>query len=283
MPLRFLVKTATTVSVVFHSFPMCFSSRCYCGTRAESRWCHCGHGDPIELPLRFDGGATAIIGGSTAGPVRCHCGAGGATGVALRQQGGSMTSARRLDKGGGFRSNSLQFSLLLRTLLLLLRLLLLSLVMPPKRATRGVGKAIKTTPTPTPPDVESSHDEHDDGAAGVEDAAESDRQSAGSQPKKTKVRSDLTDEEEEAMADWLGDHPELYNKKLNAYKDKVKKDAAWAEQAAYFSAIAWRLYCGGTAVMEVLLRCLYGVTAVMAVPWRSHCGLAQLAVARRKF
>ena len=34
------------------------------------------------------------------------------------------------------------------------------------------------------------------------------------------------------MADWLGDHPELYNKKLNAYKYKVKKDAAWAEQAA---------------------------------------------------
>ena len=25
------------------------------------------------------------------------------------------------------------------------------------------------------------------------------------------------------MADWLGDHPELYNKKLNAYKDKVKR------------------------------------------------------------
>jgi len=78
-----------------------------------------------------------------------------------------MTSARRLDKGGGFRSNSLQFSLLLMTLVLLLRLLLLSLVMPPKRATRGltlgVGKANKTTPTPTPPDAESLHDEHDDG------------------------------------------------------------------------------------------------------------------------
>ena len=64
------------------------------------------------------------------------------------------------------------------------------------------------------------------------------------------------------------------------YKDKVKKDAAWAEQAVYLSAIARRLYCGGTAVMAVLLRCLYGVTAV---PWRSHCGLAQPAVARRKF
>ena len=34
------------------------------------------------------------------------------------------------------------------------------------------------------------------------------------------------------MADWLGDHPELYNKKLNDYTYKVKKDAAWAEQTA---------------------------------------------------
>ena len=49
------------------------------------------------------------------------------------------------------------------------------------------------------------------------------------------------------MADWLGDHPELYNKKLNAYKDKVKKDAAWAEQAVYFLAIARRLYCSAEA------------------------------------
>ena len=61
------------------------------------------------------------------------------------------------------------------------------------------------------------------------------------QPKKTKVRTDLN-EEEEAMADWLGDHPEFYNKKLNAYKDKVKKDAAWAEQAARLNkpvALVW--------------------------------------------
>ena len=74
--------------------------------------------------------------------------------------------------------------------------------------------------------------------------------------------------------------------------------------------IAPRLYCRGTAVMEVLLRSLYGATAVvlrrhssdggatavivrchggpggaaaiMAVPWRSHYGLAQPAVALRK-
>ena len=47
MPLRFLVKTAITAvtpPVVFHSF-LC---------------------DPIDLQLRFDGGATAIIGGITA-------------------------------------------------------------------------------------------------------------------------------------------------------------------------------------------------------------------------
>ena len=84
------------------------------------------------------------------------------------------------------------------------------------------GKASKKTPTPTPADDESSHDEHDDGAAGAEDAVESDHQSVASQPKKTKVRTDLNGEEEDAMADWLGDHPELHNKKLNAYKDKVK-------------------------------------------------------------
>ena len=66
--------TASSFSLFFIVFPypshMCSSSRCYCGTMggitAEPRRCHCGHGDPIELPLRFDGGATAIIGGRTA-------------------------------------------------------------------------------------------------------------------------------------------------------------------------------------------------------------------------
>ena len=38
-----------------------------------------------------------------------------------------------------------------------------------------------------------------------------------------------------------------------------------------------------TAVMKVLLRSLYGVTAVISVTRRPHCGLAQPAVALRKF
>ena len=33
---------------------------------AEPQRCHCEHGDLIELQLRFDGGATAIMGGMTA-------------------------------------------------------------------------------------------------------------------------------------------------------------------------------------------------------------------------
>ena len=45
----------------------------------------------------------------------------------------------------------------------------------------------------------------------------------------------------------------------------------------------WSCYCGGTAVMEVLLRSLYGATAVMAVPWRPHYGLAQPADVLKMF
>ena len=41
-----------------------------------------------------------------------------------------------------------------------------------------------------------------------------------------------------------------------------------------------RRHCGDG---EVLLRSMYGATAVMAVPRRPHCGLARPAVAMRKF
>ena len=50
------------------------------------------------------GGRSAVFCGRTAVPVRCHCSDGGATEVALRWQGASMTSARRLNMGWGFRS-----------------------------------------------------------------------------------------------------------------------------------------------------------------------------------
>ena len=87
--------------VFFHSFPLPVTHvfffavllRNQSRTTAEPRRCDCGHDDPIELPLRFDGGATAIIGGRTA-----------VLAVALRCQGGFMTSARRLNMGCGFRS-----------------------------------------------------------------------------------------------------------------------------------------------------------------------------------
>ena len=69
MPLRFMVKTAITVvtpPIVFRSFPLPVTCVFRRGATAQPRQCHCGHGDRIELPLRFDDGATAINGGRTA-------------------------------------------------------------------------------------------------------------------------------------------------------------------------------------------------------------------------
>ena len=74
MPLRFLVKTAitaVTAPVVVHSFPLLVTHVFFFavlllnqgGINVEPWRCYCRHGDLIELTLRFDGGATAIIGG----------------------------------------------------------------------------------------------------------------------------------------------------------------------------------------------------------------------------
>ena len=91
------------ILLFLHSFPDVFFFAVLLRNQgritAEPRRCHCGHGDPTELPLRFDGGATAIIGGSTAGPVRCHCGAGGATAVLLGWRCGSRAAPWR-PRGG---------------------------------------------------------------------------------------------------------------------------------------------------------------------------------------
>ena len=48
------------------------------------------------------------------------------------------------------------------------------------------------------------------------------------QPAEELVR--LTDEQEEAMADWLKDNAVLYNKGKKEYRDVDKKDALWASQ-----------------------------------------------------
>jgi hypothetical protein len=49
--------------------------------------------------------------------------------------------------------------------------------------------------------------------------------------RKKKLHAVLTEEEEEAMVDWLRDHPEIYNKKLKSYKDAQSKESAWREKA----------------------------------------------------
>ena len=74
------------------------------GITAEPRRCHWVHGDPIELPLRFDGGATAIIGGSTAVLAAAPRGQWVATAgpaVLLRWRCGSMAAPWR-PRGGYF-------------------------------------------------------------------------------------------------------------------------------------------------------------------------------------
>ena len=105
----------------FHSFPLPVTHvfffavllRNQGGITAEPLRCHCEHGDPIELSLRFNCGTTAIIGGRTtviaaalrgqwgateelALLVRCYCG-----GVAAA---GRLHDVRAVVMGCGFRS-----------------------------------------------------------------------------------------------------------------------------------------------------------------------------------
>ena len=109
----------------------------------------------------------------------------------------------------------------------------------PKTRGRGRGRGIAARTASISP-APASSPERDSSV----DVAESDTQSTQSNASATKcdspcrktkrsrlVRSDLTPEEEEAMVDWLREHPLLFNKKLSSYKDKGKKDALWAEQA----------------------------------------------------
>ena len=51
------------------------------------------------------------------------------------------------------------------------------------------------------------------------------------QQKRRKMQTDLTEDQEQAMVEWLSAHPILYNKKLKGYKETQKKEYLWSEQA----------------------------------------------------
>ena len=61
------------------------------------------------------------------------------------------------------------------------------------------------------------------------DEATQDSQSKGRYKKKRLVR--MTDAQEDEMAEWLKNHPEMYHKAKKEYRDM--KEAAWATQARF--------------------------------------------------
>ena len=62
-----------------------------------------------------------------------------------------------------------------------------------------------------------------------EDTEESEEPTHGRYKKKRLVR--MTDAQEDEMAQWLKNHPEMYNKGKKEYRDMNRKEAAWAIQA----------------------------------------------------
>ena len=62
-----------------------------------------------------------------------------------------------------------------------------------------------------------------------EDTKESEEPTHGRYKKKRLVR--MTDTQEDEMAQWLKNHPEMCNKGKNEYRDMDRKEAAWATQA----------------------------------------------------
>ena len=106
-----------------------------------------------------------------------------------------------------------------------------------KLGPKGKGTARKI-PAQKPPPKPTNED------AGVESDGESASIAKTSEPpeiametctqannKKANVVTNLTDEQEEVMIEWLTEHPEVYNKKLNKYKDIISKTALWETKA----------------------------------------------------
>ena len=96
---------------------------------------------------------------------------------------------------------------------------------------KGQAKTKSRRKRPSPSTSVSDHGESDHSPGDGGDAGEP----GPSQPprqKRLRVAADLNEEEEEAMVEFLTDHELLYNKKLQDYRDKNKKQALWDEIAA---------------------------------------------------
>ena len=74
----------------------------------------------------------------------------------------------------------------------------------------------KETPQPDDPAIESQ--------ANMEEVPNV------SQQKRRKMLTDLTEDHEQTMVEWLSAHPILYNKKLKGYKETQKKENLWRKQ-----------------------------------------------------
>ncbi len=82
-----------------------------------------------------------------------------------------------------------------------------------------------TSPPPSEP-ADSSHEETSPAESASRDT------SPLPKAKKAKKTTDLNLAEEEAIAEWIRINDCLYNKKLNSYKDKPRKDKLWDDKAA---------------------------------------------------
>lgn len=102
-----------------------------------------------------------------------------------------------------------------------------------KRKGRAYSLALKT-------DLEQSKSsEHRNSKAQASQSQESDvdtdaasiTSKASRKGKKAKLFSSLTEEEEKSMVEWLEQNPDIYNKKMKAYKDMTRKESLWRGKA----------------------------------------------------
>ena len=99
----------------------------------------------------------------------------------------------------------------------------------------GLGKRKRVTQSQSeaedqPEQPEKQDELPDTQASDPGDTATQATQSHRRYKKKRLVR--MTDAQEDKMAEWLQNHPEMYNKGKKEYRDLNRKEAAWAIQAS---------------------------------------------------